>query len=176
MSGNKPGFNLIWWKLDANGAPAHYVSSLKGWTKYRCLVSTQKANEYSIIHTIGWIQTSQPNIEGRERQKERLASTGKEEDTREGFFWTDSHQSVGRILAYLLDSQGGEKKKLSAVTMVSFTFSLWNFTLSSDDCFVSGKNRLNCPERVVFEEIDPVWVIISGQLWKYGDRYRCFMS
>ena len=71
---------------------------------------------------------------------------------------------------------GRGKKKLSAVTMVSFTFSLWNFTLSSDDCFVSGKNRLNCPERVVFEEIDPVWVIISGQLWKYGDRYRCFMS
>lgn len=32
-------------------------------------------------------------------------------------------KSVGRILAYLLDSRG-EEKKLSAVTMPSFTFSL----------------------------------------------------
>lgn len=58
---------------------------------------------------------------------------GREVETEEGFIRPTVIKSVGRILAYLLDSQGKKKKKLSAVTKTSFTFLLLNFTLPSAD-------------------------------------------
>lgn len=59
------------------------------------------------------------------REKEKLVCAGREEKLGKGFIWPPVIKSVGRILAYHLDRK--ELKKLSAVTMASFTFSLFGF-------------------------------------------------
>lgn len=72
------------------------------------------------------------------------------------------------------------------MTMVSFTFFTFGFHAAVIDngSFVSadkkadGRNLLvtKSAQRVEFEEIPPSSGDDRLQLWKYGDRYGCFIS
>lgn len=101
------------------------------------------------------------------------------------FFRAASHQKCRENIS-IPPRQSGGKKKLSAVTMLNFTFSLLDFMPSSDDDsgFSSANNKtdgkfflvIKSTQRVAFEQILPPRIMINGQLWKYGDRYGCFRS
>lgn len=92
------------------------------------------------------------------------------------FFGPTVIKSVSRILAYLLDRLGG-KKKLSAVTMASFTFSLLDFTklLDDDSGFMSadkkktdGRNLLatKSPQELRLKKFSPLDQWTATEIWR----------